>query len=530
MKKKLLFFLLVLLILWQGNASAQISPGELSNAHAKLEGVSNCTKCHEVGNKVSREKCLNCHKPIKLLIDAQKGYHSSNEVKGKDCFICHNDHHGRNFQIIKFDKTNFNHSTTGFELKGVHARKDCKSCHKAEFIKDPELKKNTSTYLGLGTECLSCHDDFHKGKMSPNCSGCHGFESFKNVTGFDHNTTKFPLLGKHKIVVCDKCHKSTIVDGKAVRQLVGIEFSNCTSCHKDVHENKFGQNCKQCHTEESFHTIKGVSNFDHSKTDFKLVGKHQFVACKSCHITNLTNPIKFDRCTNCHTDYHKFEFVKNGIAPDCNQCHTNNGFSENLFTVEKHNVSNFKLEGAHLATPCIFCHKKQERWAFRKIGLACADCHQNIHKGIIQEKYYPDNKCTVCHNVNDWKTISFDHNQTKFKLEGVHANRSCSFCHITKNETGKMVQQFAGLSTECSGCHKNSHAGQFDIGGQTDCTRCHGFDDWKKTKFNHNSSKFKLEGAHLKVSCEKCHKEEAYTSGKVILYKNNKILCSNCHR
>jgi len=67
------------------NASAQISPGELSKGHANLEGVSNCTKCHDVGNKVTREKCLDCHKEISLLINAKEGFHASAEVSGKDC-------------------------------------------------------------------------------------------------------------------------------------------------------------------------------------------------------------------------------------------------------------------------------------------------------------------------------------------------------------------------------------------------------------------------------------------------------------
>jgi len=528
-----LIYLLLLLatnLLFGVRAFAQISPGDLSKAHANLEGVSNCTKCHDVGNKVTREKCLDCHKVLKLLIDSNKGFHASKEVTGKDCYICHNDHHGRNFQIVKFDKTTFNHVTTGFDLKGVHARKDCNACHKPSFIKDPEVKKKTSTYLGLNTECLSCHDDFHKGKMASNCTKCHGFESFKTVAGFDHNTTKFPLVGKHKALDCEKCHKTTIVDGKPVRQLQGLEFANCTSCHKDAHANKFGQNCRQCHTEESFHNVKGINTFDHTKTDFKLLGKHQSVTCTKCHKTKLTDPIKFDRCTNCHADYHKSEFAKNGITPDCNQCHTNNGFAESLFTIEKHNLSKFQLEGAHLATPCIACHKKQGNWTFRKIGGVCVDCHQNRHKGFIQEKYYPNEKCTECHNVNNWKALIFDHSGTKFKLEGVHARQLCTACHYVKDESGVNVQSFQGLSFECSGCHKNSHAGQFDVNGKTDCTRCHSFDDWKKSIFNHNSSRFKLEGVHLKVTCEKCHKEEANSNGKFIQYKNNKILCSNCHR
>ena len=38
--------------------SAQLSPGDLANAHKNLEGLENCTKCHEIGKKVLPEKCL----------------------------------------------------------------------------------------------------------------------------------------------------------------------------------------------------------------------------------------------------------------------------------------------------------------------------------------------------------------------------------------------------------------------------------------------------------------------------------------
>src|SRR5512139_2822916 len=88
---------------------AQISPGDLAQPHSALEGMSNCTQCHTLGAKVSNEKCLTCHTEIKERVDANKGYHSSSEVKAKSCVACHNDHHGRTFEIIRFDKQNFDH-------------------------------------------------------------------------------------------------------------------------------------------------------------------------------------------------------------------------------------------------------------------------------------------------------------------------------------------------------------------------------------------------------------------------------------
>ena len=527
------FYILFVLFLLNGfNLSAQISPGDLSNAHASLEGVSNCTKCHEVGNnKVSRAKCLDCHKEIKANIQAHKGYHASVEVTGKECAVCHNEHHGKTFQITRFNKKQFNHALSGFALKGEHAKRECNDCHKAAFIKDPNLKKKASTYLGLTQECLLCHDDFHQGKLSPKCNTCHSFNSWKNATGFDHSKTHFPLLGQHKTVKCVDCHKLITVNGKKFQNFANLKFQNCTPCHKDVHENKFGQDCKKCHTEESFFFNKTMKAFDHDKTDFKLLGKHKQVDCKECHKDkSMTKPVKHQYCSDCHADFHKGDFTnRKGITPDCSKCHNNNGFTPSTFSIEEHNKK-FKLEGAHLASTCMACHKKQDKWTFKNMGKRCIDCHKNEHKGFIEDKFMPNENCELCHNVKSWKKInSFDHDKTGYKLEGSHANIACSACHYGRNENGIRTQKFDGLNRECSACHKDSHFGQFAVNGKTDCTRCHGFDKWEKSKFDHNTSRFKLDGAHIDVKCDECHKPVINNKGKYIEYKFNDISCQKCH-
>jgi hypothetical protein len=120
----------------------QISPGDLSQSHADLEGMSNCTLCHDLGDKVSDKKCLECHKEIQSLINKKDGYHANSSVVKKDCFECHSDHHGRNFDMIRFDEDAFNHDLTGYELEGKHEEVDCKKCHISENIQDREAKKH----------------------------------------------------------------------------------------------------------------------------------------------------------------------------------------------------------------------------------------------------------------------------------------------------------------------------------------------------------------------------------------------------
>jgi hypothetical protein len=523
-------FSLVLVIL-SYQAKAQISPGELSAVHSHLEGMSNCTQCHSLGDKVTNDKCLACHSDIKERIDKQKGYHSSAAIRGKSCVICHNDHHGKTFEIIRFEKEKFDHNLAGYNLLGAHNKKKCEDCHKQEYIADQKIKnKKNPTYLGLNTACLSCHDDYHQNSLSVNCNDCHDFEAFKPAARFDHNKTKFKLAGKHQVVECAKCHKIETKNGQKYQAFKGVQFANCTSCHADVHKNQFGQDCRQCHTEESFHTIQGMQNFDHNKTNFRLEDKHQAVTCKSCHKTALTDPVKHNRCTDCHVDYHFNQFAKQGVSPDCSSCHNTKGFAEFSYTIEQHNVSTFPLQGAHLATPCFACHKKTEKWNFKEIGIRCSDCHPDIHDTYLDKKYYPDAACNNCHTETSWDQVNFDHAKTGFALAGAHQNQTCRACHFIKEDDGGAKQRFTGLTSNCTNCHKDAHLGQFEVDGATSCNQCHDFDNWKAGKFDHNNTRFVLDGRHKNVACIKCHKPVQVGDITYVQYKLNDFKCEDCHQ
>ncbi len=522
--------ILSLLILFLNlSVSGQISPGELAEPHAHLEGISNCTQCHELGEHVSDTKCLVCHKEVKLRIDQKKGFHSSSEVSSKSCTVCHNDHHGRKFEIVHFDKDKFDHKTTGFALEGKHSEKKCVDCHKPENIKDPSIKKKKMTFLGLDPKCLSCHKDYHQQTLSNECVDCHNFDAFKPAKKFSHQKAKFILKGKHADVACVKCHPMEKKNDQDFQRFAGVGFANCTDCHKDVHDNKFGNDCKKCHSEESFHQISGIKSFDHSKTNFPLVGKHQSLDCKKCHIGKLTASIRHNFCSDCHKDYHNGQFTAQNPKSDCKDCHDNNSYKETSFTIERHNKGSFKLEGAHLATPCFACHKITGNWKFRDIGKKCVDCHKNIHENKIGEKYIPEGRCDQCHRTSRWSEITFDHKKTNFELLGKHTKQTCRDCHFRKNEEKVPEQKFAELKGNCEECHTDIHQKQFETNGITDCKACHGFENWKAERFDHNKTRFKLEGGHKDVECRKCHLQN--NSGKVpfIQYKHTQMLCSDCH-
>ena len=604
MTRKVLYIICLLQMFWT-KTEAQISPGDLSRSHAQLEGMMNCTQCHVIGEKVSNEKCLNCHKEIKTRIDKSEGYHASKDVKGKDCAKCHSDHHGRNFDMVRFDEKNFNHNLTGYTLAGAHQKIDCRQCHKPDFIDEPALKKRKESYLGLSQKCNNCHTDYHQKTLGNDCAKCHNNEAFVPASKFDHDKAAFALAGKHKSVDCKACHQMETRNGSAFQKFAGIDFKNCNSCHSDIHKNNLGQNCKECHNElafsnlstlhkfnhsrtnftlkgkhrqadcaqchqmkispaaifqdrlgvktnecatchqdvhegkfgsncsdchneNSFHEVSKMENFDHDLTDFALEGRHQAVDCKKCHTQSFTTPVTHNACAACHADFHEGQFSRNDKNYDCKKCHSVEGFEESLFGIEEHRATKFPLEGGHAATPCFACHLKEEKWQFAELGSKCADCHQDIHAGQISEKYYPQQDCAQCHVPQNWQENHFDHNKTPFQLLGIHVQQKCTACHMPdeQHKQGK----FIGLSGACAGCHQNVHGDQFEVNGQTDCARCHGFESWNMENFDHDKARFKLEGKHKEVACDKCHRKIENNGNTLVQYKFKQFECIDCHQ
>lgn len=605
-EKNILCLIIVFFTFLTGKVEAQLSPGDLTNSHKHLEGISNCTQCHDLGSKVSNNKCLACHKEIRHRLDNKEGFHNTKDVKSKDCATCHSDHNGRNFDMVRFDEKTFNHTAAGYELTGGHKKIDCRDCHKPEYIPDPILKKRKETYLGLDRACAACHKDPHQKTLGNDCSKCHTTEAFAPAGKFNHDKTDFALTGRHKTVTCVECHQKETKNGLEYQRFSGVPFKNCNSCHTDPHKSNLGTNCKECHTDQSFSAVGGLSKFNHSKTPFPLKGKHKQVDCRECHqmeaspatifqdrlgvltsqcstchkdvhegkfgincaechneiaflsVSNLevfdhdrtsfalqgkhetvdcrkchiseklTDPLPHNTCATCHKDYHESQFAVNGASPDCSKCHTVDGFAGSLFTLEDHQKTKMPLDGAHIATPCFACHQQDGKWTFRGLGERCVDCHQDIHAGQIAEKWYPDQACQNCHQTSVWRDNKFDHNNTNFKLSGKHALQDCRACHVP--DAVFTHGKFAGLAAQCSACHDNVHDNQFEIKGVTDCTRCHGFEDWTMADFDHKKTKFPLDGKHATVKCAECHKPVIRFEKTIIQYKFESFECAVCHQ
>jgi len=124
--------------------------------------------------------------------------------------------------------------------------------------------------------------------------------------------------------------------------------------------------------------------------------------------------------------------------------------------------------------------------------------------------------------------VKFNHSKTNFALEGAHKQKTCKDCHY-KEKGGKKVQVFSALENKCVSCHEDIHYQQFNKNGVTNCTKCHNYNDWNISNFNHDNTKFKLDGKHKDVACNKCHKTVTQNNNQFVQYKIKKFQCVDCH-
>ena len=251
-----------------------------------------CIACHAAQQwKGIGKACSDCHR----IEDAHAGRY------GIKCETCH--------QPQNWKASKFNHDTeTKFPLRGEHRKVLCDSCHTGDLYRDK-----------LAANCASCHkkDDAHKGQLGTKCETCHNETAWRQKVTFDHDLSRFPLIGLHATVPCEACHKS--------QSFKDVPHA-CNSCHNDIHhEGRLGQTCERCHNPNGWMLWR----FDHGKdTRFPLTGKHTAVACHDCHTEKNVAAAQLSMdCFGCHSgdDAHRGAF---GRA--CSTCHTTEGFSATL--------------------------------------------------------------------------------------------------------------------------------------------------------------------------------------------------------
>ena len=563
------------------------APGPLIVGHQDLE-KKDCLKCHDAGEGVPDEKCLDCHKEINAFVKDNKGFHG---LQLKSCKECHADHKGRDFDSTKFDETTFEHKATGYKLTGKHAELKCSKCHTEKRTKKP-IRPNDTRYLGAATSCKECHikEDVHffKGKWKKaDCNECHSSVAWDKEVRFDHmRDGDYKLEGAHAKAKCDDCH---MLDKK--KKLTKYEWpelkqKQCLSCHENTHKNNLSPKfrngkCTNCHNQEKWK----IKKFDHQNvTKFPLRGQHGKIKCTDCHVQSpkldKKKPGLFrylglgSKCLDCHHDYHfygKHKSKKLGDLNRCNSCHYEDKWSE-IHDFTHNRQTRYIVDGKHLDLDCIQCHisslrkkgkkgipyedslkpkfwlnpkardkqrKSQYHWQHLE-SKTCENCHKTPHKNEFSKKLLAK-KCTECHVTSSWKDRpkdgDFDHDATRFKLTGEHTKLKCAQCHVVHK---KQVFKFPSKDKKfCVDCHKDPHKDQLSKKLRAkSCAECHDTKRFTKIKpFNHNKTDFKLKGKHKKLKCYKCHKKtkekfdfKPYHFKRQFLFDDlKKNDCKECH-
>lgn len=256
----------------------------LAGKHAPLE----CRACHAdaLHLKDTPMACISCHRKD----DTHKGRY------GEKCESCHGD--------TGWKALHFAHDRdTRFALAGAHRKAACGACHTGVLYRD----KTPAT-------CIGCHrkDDRHRGQLGEDCARCHGEAAWRRDVRFDHDRSRFALVGRHRGVECAKCHETP-----AYRDAP----RDCTGCHRkdDRHKGALGPKCEACHTARSW----AAWDYDHGRTRFPLDGAHAPLACHACHKPGSRDPRLATDCGSCHIrdDVHEGRF---GRA--CDRCHTTSRF------------------------------------------------------------------------------------------------------------------------------------------------------------------------------------------------------------
>ncbi len=504
--------------------------------HGGEEGA-DCRRCHDqekwkpapgfdhartryplTGKHVSLA-CSACHPAAKLAAAVGRGAASVAAygslrfapVAHADCASCHRDPHAGRFTgacarchvttgFHDVNQRDFDHDRTRFALRGKHATLACARCHdpKTAWGEKPPFER-----------CAACHPDAHAGQATlagraADCAACHDERGWtpSTFTAAAHQTTAYPLEGRHASAACASCHLRSAEAGLGTsRVLLRPPHAQCADCHADPHRGRYAAGgaraqaggCRACHTLDRF-VPSTVTAASHARLGFALEGAHLAAACRSCHsdldsprpassLKGAAEPALFVAetpagCTDCHADPHRGRYSPGGARPQaegCRACHSLAAFSPATIGVSDHSGYGFALEGAHRAVPCLACHKDlaapRAASSLRDAAVpalfvtalptGCADCHASPHGAQFAGRPatragLPGDACEACHDLQAFAPAGrFDHERdAAFHLRGAHARVACGACHPTaRDAAGRAYALYRPTPERCEDCH-----------------------------------------------------------------------------
>jgi hypothetical protein len=399
------------------------------------------------------------------------------------------------------------------ELIQGHARweQDCARCH-VRFERTAQDRLCTDCHKDVGRDMRERTGYHGRQQSQPTCRACHTDHKGRaarialfDQQRFDHDVSDYPLRGKHRTLVCEKCHES----GKKYSEAP----NNCNACHRkdDVHKGALGPLCASCHTDNDW---KEKARFDHEKTRFALRDKHADAACTACHKKGDDFRAAPHACIGCHKKDDDAPKGHKGLYGErCDSCHGAKAWKSSTFNHDTE--TKYALRGKHRQAKCGDCHSGH---LYRdKLGTACIACHKKDDDGPKGHRGTLGRDCASCHVETGWKEKArFDHDKTQFPLLGRHVDVKCADCHQST--------RYKEAPKDCIGCHKKDDQHRASLG--TTCESCHVERDWKDVRrFDHDKTRFALRNAHAArtVACKDCHRDLTH-------YRDTPRACSTCHQ
>ena len=209
----------------------------------------------------------------------------------------------------------------------------------------------------------------------------HDREQIKNAWAARVPPQAIPFLGDG-FTVAD--HTTYRLDGHYVVE--------CLSCHKNGIYKGTPVECEQCHDAPKSRPQLGSSRRSSfiSFMEISLDGpaEHYVGKCSECHTTYSWEAVAFDHqyydgCLGCHEN----DLPELYVRPD------------------------FSVKLPHYDGECYVCHQDTSDWTVADFPHGgeeyqnCLSCHDSETPG----NHYTDFSCLVCHQVESWYQLAFDH-------------------------------------------------------------------------------------------------------------------------
>lgn len=242
---------------------------------------------------------------------AQESPHGDLSISCSQC-------HGTEGWLPLAEPLPFDHEETGFPLETSHRGVDCRGCHQ-----DLEFRR-------VPTACADCHGDVHRGELGLDCASCHdpkGWEQARWEMLDRHSATLFPLLGSHRSVDCEACHRSAPPHQFATTSI------DCYSCHSQDYQ--------------------ATRNPNHVQAGFPLT-------CETCH--DVDDWIPADFRSHDSLFFPIFSGPHAGVWGACTDCHTSPGTFANFSCLTCHRRGEMEDEHddvngyVYQSSACLSCH------------------------------------------------------------------------------------------------------------------------------------------------------------------------------